>query len=199
MLLIKTTALLSIIFGIISCETSRDNLLFYHSIDSKIISLDSLTLVKETGYSYYQSKLFTGTAISYYRDTFKTVSIEYNDGKRHGLYKKWFKSGLLSFESHYTYGKRNGLTRTWWENGNLRSESNYDDGVLNGIQTQWYMNGSKFKTSNLNMGKEQGIQQSWRENGKLYNNYEAKNGRIYGLKRAALCYELDDEQIQDKK
>ncbi|MEM7512572.1 MAG: toxin-antitoxin system YwqK family antitoxin, partial [Bacteroidota bacterium] len=45
-------------------------------------------------------------------------------------------------------------------------------------------------------GKEEGLQQAWRENGKIYNNYEAKNGRIFGLKRANLSYELDNEIIQ---
>ncbi len=34
------------------------------------------------------------------------------------------------------------------------------------------------------------------ENGKLYANYEAIDGRVYGLKRANLCFDLNDETIQ---
>ena len=44
-------------------------------------------------------------------------------------------------------------------------------------------------------GQEEGLQRAWRQNGKLYVNYEAKHGRIFGLKRASLCYELNDENI----
>lgn len=47
-------------------------------------------------------------------------------------------------------------------------------------------------------GREEGMQKAWRENGKIYNNYEAKNGRIFGLKRANLCYELENEEVQFK-
>jgi antitoxin component YwqK of YwqJK toxin-antitoxin module len=48
---------------------------------------------------------------------------------------------------------------------------------------------------NYRAGKEAGMQRAWRQNGKIYNNYEVKNGRIFGLKRANLCYGLDDEKI----
>lgn len=46
------------------------------------------------------------------------------------------------------------------------------------------------------MGMEEGIQQTFRKNGALYANYEAKEGRIFGLKKAALCYGLEDQSIQ---
>ena len=48
-------------------------------------------------------------------------------------------------------------------------------------------------------GREEGMQQAWRRNGKIYNNYEAKNGRIFGLKRANLCFQLEEEIVQDEK
>lgn len=49
------------------------------------------------------------------------------------------------------------------------------------------------------MGREEGLQQAFRRNGYLYANYEARNGRIFGLKKAALCYGLEDENIQYEK
>ncbi len=63
---------------------------------------------------------------------------------------------------------------------------------------QWYKGGAKFKELNLVNGREEGLQKAWRENGKIYNNYEAKNGRIFGLKRSNLCYKLEDEEVQTK-
>ena len=78
----------------------------------------------------------------------------------------------------------------------MRSESAFNEGIAHGTQRQWYKSGVLFKEINLAMGKEEGMQKAWRENGKIYNNYEARNGRIYGLKRASLCYELDNEEVQ---
>lgn len=46
------------------------------------------------------------------------------------------------------------------------------------------------------MGKEEGLQQAFRENGVLFANYEAKDGRVFGLKKAKLCFGLEDESIQ---
>ena len=39
------------------------------------------------------------------------------------------------------------------------------------------------------------MQKAWLKNGKLYVNYEAKNGRIFGMRRANACYKLEDEII----
>ena len=47
------------------------------------------------------------------------------------------------------------------------------------------------------MGREEGIQQAYRKNGALYANYEAKKGRIFGLKKASLCFELEGQKIKD--
>ena len=55
-----------------------------------------------------------------------------------------------------------------------------------------------FQKINLNMGREEGVQQAFRKNGALFANYEAKDGRIFGLKRATLCFSLEEEDIQDE-
>jgi hypothetical protein len=39
------------------------------------------------------------------------------------------------------------------------------------------------------------MQQAWLETGALYVNYEAKNGRIFGLLRSNLCYQLENEVV----
>ncbi len=169
------------------------------SSPTSIVTADSLLLNPNKGLIYYQGKPFTGTSVSYFKNGQQAKRIDYVNGKKQGFYKKWFVDGLLSFESQYVNGKQHGLTSTWWSNGNLRSESNYVAGIPDGVQKQWYKSGAKFKVIHLSRGKEEGLQQSWRENGKLYNNYEAKNGRIFGLKRANLCYELDNEQIKTKE
>ncbi|MGS0524987.1 toxin-antitoxin system YwqK family antitoxin [Zobellia nedashkovskayae] len=86
------------------------------------------------------------------------------------------------------------------ENGTLSEESHYVNGVLHGEQKYWYATGEISKVRNLVEGKEEGMQKAWLQNGKLYVNYEAKNGRIFGMKRVNSCYKLQDEVvIRDKK
>ncbi len=164
----------------------------------KIVTHDSLVLRPNEGLVYLESRPFTGTGINQYARGRQARSIQYLAGKKEGLYQKWFEDGTLSYEAHYRKGKRVGTAKSWWKNGQLRSISRYENGVLHGKQEQWYKSGALFKEMILAMGKEEGMQKAWRENGKIYNNYEAKNGRIFGLKRANLCYELDNEITQFK-
>jgi len=42
------------------------------------------------------------------------------------------------------------------------------------------------------------MQKAWLKNGTLYVNYEAKNGRVFGMRRANSCYKLEDETILRK-
>ncbi|MFK7906463.1 MAG: toxin-antitoxin system YwqK family antitoxin [Chitinophagales bacterium] len=165
------------------------------------VSKNELDLRPNEGLVYHVNKPFTGTSFSFYHDekTDTAEVIQYFNGKKHGYQKKWFEGNMLSFEAQYSHGKLNGKVKTWWKNSLIRSESNYEKGISQGLQLQWYKSGMKFKERNLVAGKEEGLQRAWRENGKIYNNYEAKNGRIFGLKRSSLCYELEDEIIQYKE
>jgi antitoxin component YwqK of YwqJK toxin-antitoxin module len=148
------------------------------------------------GLVLYQDKPFTGTSVNDYPNGTRAQAIDYLAGRKHGVHRKWFEDGSLSFEAHYEDGRQHGQNRSWWRNGNPRSTSQMERGVGQGLQQQWYASGAQFKEIRLVNGRESGLQRSWRENGKLYNNYEARNGRIFGLKRANLCFSLEDEVVQ---
>ena len=163
------------------------------------VSKSELVLKPNIGLVYYQDKPFTGISILNYQNGNKAESVQYINGKRDGALKKWFETGLLSFQSYYVDGKLEKTSKSWWFNGNLRSESHFKNGIANGIQKQWYKSGEIFKQMTIVDGKEEGMQKAWRRNGKIYNNYEAKNGRIFGLKRANLCFQLEEEIVQDEK
>ncbi len=162
-----------------------------------VVLEDSISLNQKQGQVYYHGKPFSGRSESYYPNGQLASATDYESGKKNGQYMKWFQDGTKSYEANYSAGRPDGLITSWWRNGQLRSESNVTAGVPHGVQKQWYKSGAIFKIMNLVDGKEEGLQQSWRENGKLYNNYEARNGRIFGLKRAALCFQLDDEVVQN--
>jgi len=166
------------------------------SSKSDAISSDSLTLIPNKGLVYYLDEPFSGVSESYYPNDTLAEVLSYEKGVRHGLNKKYYSFGLLSYEALYVNGKMQGEEKSWWKNGNLRSLSRFEKGVPYSTQTEWYSSGQKFKEINLAVGKGEGMQTAWRQNGKIYNNYEAKNGRIFGLKRANLCYELKEEEVQ---
>lgn len=187
------------IFILLSCNDHLGNVSVNAPINlgnTLTVLSDSLSLNKQNGRVYYQGTVFNGTSVSYYSNGILASSIDYLEGKKHGFYRKWFSNSDLSYEASYEGGKLQGSSRTWWVNGNFRSVSNFFEGVPHGEQVQYYKSGVLFKRLQLDMGKESGLQQSWRENGKLFNNYEARDGRIYGLKRSKLCFELEDEEVK---
>lgn len=185
-----------VFFFITACNQAVDT---NDAISKIAVEKQLLQLIPAKGLVFYKNEPFTGTSLEHYKNGQMAVSIDYLNGKKEGFYKKWFGDGQLSFESQYVVGRKDGESKSWWKNGHLRSVANFENGVAQGQQKQWYKSGAKFKVIQLVDGKEKGLQQSWRENGKIYNNYEAKNGRIFGLKRANLCYALDDEVIQLKE
>ena len=186
-----------------NCQNQTNNTALVNNAQAEIITIKipktQLVLKPNIGLVYLQDKPFNGTSILKYNNNTIAEAIDYKNGIKNGVFKKWFEDGTLSFEAFYANGQLHGVSKSWWSNGNLRSESNYINGKANGIQKQWYVSGQKFKLMTLVNGKEEGMQQAWRRNGKIYNNYQAKNGRIFGLKRANLCFQLEEEIVQDEK
>jgi hypothetical protein len=157
---------------------------------------EDLVLDTANGVYLHQGLLFSGTSFEWSFPSGRLLSsVEFIDGKKHGVSRKWYEDGTLSYEAFYLKAKLDGPSRSWWPNGKLRTESNFEEGVVHGVQKQWYQSGAIFKQRNIEYGKELGLQRAWRENGKLYCNYEAKNGRNYGLKRASMCFRVEEEQV----
>ena len=76
-----------------------------------VVPKDSLVLRPNEGLVYFYDKPFTGTSVIAINDLM-IESIDYLEGKKHGLYKKWYESGVLSFEAHYKMGRQNVSSKT---------------------------------------------------------------------------------------
>lgn len=146
-------------------------------------------------------QLYSGYAVSFYQDSILKEKIGMLNGKKQNQAIQWYPDGHYKQVANYHTGKLHGAKKTWSTDANhiLISQLSYYLGKAHGEQKVWYPTGELFKKLNLNMGQEEGIQQAFRKNGDLYANYEAKEGRIFGLKKAALCFGLDDETIQYEK
>ncbi|WP_339924554.1 membrane-binding protein [uncultured Cyclobacterium sp.] len=141
---------------------------------------------------------FSGYAISYYPDSTLKQKIGILDGKKQNETTDWYPDGRIKHLAYYHLGRLHGEKKTWTTDVShlLISHLQYYSGKLHGVQKKWYPTGEIFKVLTLNMGREEGLQQAFRKNGDLFANYEAKNGRIFGLKRAVLCVGLEDEVVQ---
>jgi antitoxin component YwqK of YwqJK toxin-antitoxin module len=198
--------LLIFFIGFIGCNSSRDRKITKPNISKKtevdnflIIDKGRLVLNGNQGNWYYKNQLFNGYAVKYHVNDSIKEKTGFLNGKKQGVYKVWFLNGVLKLESHYKQNKLVGTYKAWWDNGVLASKSNYENGKMQGVSRKWFSNGNLAKERNLLDGKENGLQKAWLENGKLYVNYQAKKGRVFGMKRANSCYKLEDEILVEEK
>ncbi|MEO0900004.1 MAG: membrane-binding protein [Bacteroidota bacterium] len=150
---------------------------------------------------YLDHELYSGYAVSYHPDSTLKEKIGILKGRKQHQAISWYANGILKQLANYHKGKLHGEKKLWLSDSShtLVTHLNYHSGKAHGEQKQWYPTGEPYKILNLNMGKEEGMQRAFRKNGGLYANYELRNGRIFGLKKAALCYGLEDENINYEK
>jgi len=162
------------------------------------VGFSDLSFDKMTSLWSLDNTLFSGYAVSYFQDSILREKTTFLNGRKQNLSTLWYPDGHQKLIENYHHGKLNGEKKKWSDGSQhiLVAHLNYKMNKGHGLQTLWYKTGELYKKVNLNMGIEKGMQQAFRKNGALYANYEAKEGRIFGLKKTALCYGLDDEIIQ---
>ena len=163
------------------------------TVDLKLLDYDNQTSLWTSN-----NQLFSGYGVSYYQSGVLKEKISFWNGRKQNQSTLWYEDNHLKRISNYQQGRLHGMKKSWSPDRRhvLISHLNYYMGKAHGQQTFWYPSGELYKKLNLNMGKEDGMQMAFRKNGDLYANYEAKEGRIFGLKKAALCYGLEDENIK---
>ena len=65
------------------------------------------------------------------------------NGKRHGLYLRWYANQQNDGKGFYKDGSRNGSWTFWYENGQKSKEGVYKDGSRDGLWTFWNADGQK--------------------------------------------------------
>ncbi len=159
------------------------------------VSKKELVLNQNEGKWYLNGQPYNGYSVKLYPNGNTEERWGFYKGKRQGVARRWSQNNVLRVESNYHQNKLVGAYKTWWENGAIAEESNYVNGLKQGEEKQWYPEGQLSKLRQLVDGNEEGLQKAWLQNGKLYVNYEAKNGRIFGMKRANSCYKLENEIV----
>lgn len=169
-------------------------------INDTIVGVNDLVYNRETSVWEINNKLFSGYAVTKFENGSLRRKFGVLNGKKQNEDVTWFKTGKIRSKANYHKGKLHGKKQIWIQKDSLYTlvaEYNNHLGKGHGKQTKWYATGELFQIRNLQMGIEEGMQQAFRKNGDLYANYEAKNGRIFGLKKASLCFGLEDQKIKN--
>lgn len=191
-LLVLTTLFLTGCKEVTVKESVEDNPIVIKNFE---VPKSELVLNQIEGNWYYNGEAYNGYSIKLHSNGTKQERLGFYKGKREGIAKRWSENEVLRVESYYRQNRLIGSYKSWWENGVLGQEIEYVNGKMNGVAKEWYATGQLSKERLLIDGKEDGLQKAWLKNGKLYVNYEAKNGRIFGMKRANSCYQLKDEIV----
>jgi len=123
----------------------------------------------------------------------ETINQHNNQGKKQGLWKKYYNdnpNGQIKTEGNYKDGELEGTYKEWYENGQLRFEGNFKYGKRNGLQRWWFENGKLKQESTEQHGKWI-TRQCWDENG---NRCEACGGGSPGCRK-----EKTDKEISLKE
>jgi antitoxin component YwqK of YwqJK toxin-antitoxin module len=99
------------------------------------------------------------------------------NGKRNGLFKKWYRNGVMCVKTNYKNniidgeyvscydngkldcrffcenGEFNGVYREWWRNGQLNRELFYEKGVKVGVERMWWDSGQQTLETTFEKGK----------------------------------------------
>lgn len=162
-------------------------------VDKSLINYD-----KKVSLWTLDGERFSGFVVSYFPDSTLVQKIGILDGRKQNEMTTWYPDGHIKHSASYHKGKLHGDKKSWSVDSThiLISHLNFHLGKAHGVQKKWYTTGEIFKVLHFNMGLEEGIQQAFRKNGDLFANYEAREGRIFGLKRAALCFGLEEEEVK---
>ncbi|APZ46264.1 membrane-binding protein [Polaribacter reichenbachii] len=202
----KILLILIVVFLFFGClKTTNKNGIDKKELSNKNLSIPNIYTIKSKLF-YDATKsawtlnnnLYSGYLVDFYDNKLPKEKIGILKGKKHNLDIQWYADGHYKRITAYKNGKIHGDKKIWSSDikHTLVAHYKFVSGKPHGEQKKWYVTGEIFKKMNLNMGKEQGLQQAYRKNGSLYANYEAKEGRVFGLKKAELCYSLENEKIK---
>ncbi len=89
------------------------------------------------------------------------------DGKRHGRWVFWYRSGQKQLEGEYIKGIKTAIWVKWGEAGEKTTEGEFLYGKMNGRWIDWHKRGQKALESKWAMGKRDGKWTYWRVDGSL--------------------------------
>ena len=92
------------------------------------VNWDELEEREGIRYLVNSEKPFTGKSVSLHANGQKYIEQNWKDGKRDGLYVRWWENGHKGGQANYKGGKLDGLSVSWHNNGRKAGQVNYKEG-----------------------------------------------------------------------
>ena len=102
------------------------------------------------------------------------------DGKKEGVWIKYYWSGKLKSKGNYKDDKLEGEFLRYWKNGQLKYKWNYKDGKEEGELLWYYENGNIWFKKNYKNAELDGELLNYDKNGKLWKKRNYKDGKQDG-------------------
>ena len=142
------------------------------------------TLIDKDGLKYHPDtkELYSGKVFKNRMGGGKEFEGSYKDGKKDGLWTRWYENGQKKREFTFKDGKEDGLWTGWYENGQKMKEGTQKNNRQDGKWTWWYENGQKKEEGNFKDGKKDGLYTEWFESGKKKFEGTQKDGEVISQK-----------------
>ena len=115
--------------------------------------------------------------------------IRYKNGKRHGINKIFYDTGILRIEVEYVDDSKEGLEKYYFSTGKLASEVNFIHGKKEGLQKEYNDNGTLNNDVMYKHGYKEGLKHWYDEKGKVIKTVTYKMDRPIDLMK----------KVQEKK
>ncbi len=180
----RNSVILILLILSVSCTSAKKE---------RLVNLDTENIRHINGKCSVNDTLFSGTLYRLYPESADTVlTQQYINGKRHGMWRKYYKDGRIKEQRFFKNGKKEGKLMVWWPNGRAKLIYNFRNDVYEGTNRAWNRDGLLIKEMNYEDGHEKGEQKVWYDNGKIKSNYIIKEGRRYGLLGTKNCISVTD-------
>jgi antitoxin component YwqK of YwqJK toxin-antitoxin module len=126
--------------GLISCANQTEKTPAKVETET---TADSSNTTKFTIISKQDSVVKDGESVQKYKNGAVKMSGMMKAGKRDGLWKSWYDTGVPWSETTFKDGVKNGPTTTWYENGKMRYKGFYTNDTESGMWTYWGEDGKQ--------------------------------------------------------
>ena len=126
----------------------------------------------------YNNGRKVGLWVRYYPNGTKQSEISYVNGRPKGEYKTFYNNGKVEEEGSWVSQKNTGNFKRYYNNGEKMQEFVFDEnGIRNGKQLYFYENGQVEVEVTVLDGKEEGTMKRYFDNGDLRSEVEVSEGK----------------------
>jgi antitoxin component YwqK of YwqJK toxin-antitoxin module len=166
--------------------------------DLTMFNSETVKLHLDNGIVMQNDKPFTGYVYTLAANKKDTVEITgFNNGREHGLWKKFYPNGRIMETRYFNNGKKAGTYYAWWPNGVMKLAYHFANGEYNGVCREWTEQKMLVKEMHYKDGYEEGGQKAFYNDGKIKANYVIIKGRRYGLLGTKNCVNVTDSVFKN--